>query len=202
MTILFPEQIDVSKTVVSEAKGTNCKIYYKLDEELVKFKIQTGKMRLPWDPKERKNQNGKVISMNVSASTFGMFDDANKSRVETFKKKLEEIENLINLDKNMSLNSVIYGTNPDFSPVVNLSIPYSSGRPDVIVFDKDGKNIPFSSVKKGSVCTFIIRVSHFWKSKNKCGLQLVIEQIKLNNVNNEKKIQFLDDSDSDDDDIN
>jgi hypothetical protein len=195
--IMHPENVVIDNILISKQKGNNCNILYKTEEELVRFKIQTGKMRVPWDPKERKNQNGKVISTNVCASTFGILDTSNKKRIETFKTKVECIEKLLPIDEGASLNSVLYGTNPNYSPVINLSIPYSDGKPEVIVFDSDGNILPFTALKKGCICTFIVRVSHFWMFKNKRGLQLVIEQVKMHK-SSPQPVSFLqDDSDSD-----
>lgn len=196
--ILFPEKIVLENIIISEKKGNNSKIHYKKGDELVKFKIQTGKMKLPWGPNERKNQNGKIISLNLSVSTFGILDDSNKKRTESFKNSIEKIEELVRKADNVNiLNSVIYGPNPDFSPVINLSIPYSDGKPDVMVYDNKKKVVSFDKIGKGSICTFIVKVSHIWYSKNKIGLQLVIESIKIHSNAEVETMDFVSDSDSD-----
>jgi hypothetical protein len=199
MNVKKVSQVVINNVVVSEQKGNKSKIMYKEDEELFQLKIQTGKMKIQWDPKERQNPSGKVISVNLSASTFEMFDTENKNNVRLFKELVYNLERLHKpFTEDLKLSTSMYQNDPKWSPVAQMSIPIKDGHPDVSVFNKGGGQIDFSDVKKGSVCEFIIRVSHFWESAKSYGLQLVVEQIKV--INDVKVNRFLPvDSDSDSD---
>ena len=205
MNVNKVHSVNVDKVVISEQKGSKAKIsYIGDDDELFKFKIQTGSMRIPWDAKERKNPSGKVVSINLSASTFEMFDDDNKNNVRLFRELIYKIEELYEpFISDLKLSSSMYSNNPKFSPVAQLSIPIKDGQPDVTVFNKSGARIDFSNVKKGAICEFIIRVSHFWTSAKSYGLQLVAEQIRVVSESkipsNNFSLAITSDSDSDSD---
>jgi hypothetical protein len=203
MNVIKASNVDIGKVYVCETKGKKTKISYVAeDKELFSLKVQTGKMRIPWEANERKH-DGKLINIEINASTYEMFDDENKSSVKAVRELLSSIEKLhptaSDNPSELNLSSVLYGKNPKFSPTIKMSVPIRDLKPDVNVFDKNGKKIDFENVNKGSICSFIVKVSHFWTSAKSYGLQLVIEQIMVFNDTMQRHMPIAVDSDDDSD---
>jgi hypothetical protein len=196
MNVIKVSDVDINKVCVSETKGKKAKIFYTSDDgEQVAFKIQTGKMRVPWDP-SRREYGGKLINIELNASTFEMYDDDNISSVRALRELITRLEVMHPMTDDLQPSSVIYGKNPNYSPTIKMNIPIRNDLPNVNVFNKGGGSIDFDSVRKGAICSFIVRVSHFWTSAKYYGLQLVIEQIMVFNTV-QRHLPVIDDSDDD-----
>lgn len=198
MNVLKVNDVDISKVCISETKGKKTKISYVAeDDELFKFKVQTGKMRIPWDTNNRE-YDGRLINIELCASTHQLYndDDENKKNVRMFKELVSELEKMHpDAGSELKLSSVLYGKNPMYSPTIKMSIPIADLKPDVSVFNSGGKSIEFDNVKKGAVCSFIVRISHFWTSSKTYGIQLVVEQIMVFSSPKEQSHVIVSDSD-------
>ena len=97
--IILTKSIDPSLVEFGKINGKYIAVNYpKLEAavgEFTKLKIQTPKMNIPWDIKERKTREGKVFAYGISVSTNNIGTDKNKDSIDIFRTKFKEIEERI-----------------------------------------------------------------------------------------------------------
>lgn len=185
--ILLTRNIEPSLIKLGEPNGNYINVFYPDDSEteFVKFKIQTPKMKVPWEPKEIKSKQGKVFSINLSVSTDEIGTEKNKASIEMFRNKIIEIESVIkdilpDEFKNKTFSSSLWqGNNADYKPTMKLSIPFFKETPSVVIYAQDGSELTINSIIPRSICTFIISLNSVWSTTDKVGLNWNIEQITI-----------------------
>lgn len=203
--ILLTKHFKPSLVRLGDAKGNYINVFYPLnsqENEFTKLKIQTPKMKIPWDLEERKSRQGKVFSINVTVSTDEIGSDKNKKNTNMFREKILELEEKIkyllppNFQSKDFSSSLYQGKNLEFKPTMRLSIPcYKDEQPNVTIFDKNGDQDNISSLVPRSVCTFIICLNSIWSTDTKVGINWNIEQVTVFNDFFKKKISFREEED-------
>lgn len=198
--ILLTKKFNPSKVKLGDPKGNYINVFYPLnsqDNEFTKLKLQTPKMRIPWDLQERKSRQNKLFAINVTVSTDEVGSDKNKKNINMFREKIVELENKIkdilppNFKSKEFSSSLYQGKNFDYKPTMRLSIPcYKDEIPSVSVFDKNGDSDKIESIVPKSVCTFIICLNSVWSTQTKVGINWNIEQVTVYGDISRKRLIF------------
>ena len=200
--IITTKQFDPSLVTLGKPKGNYITVFYPLnsqDVEFTKLKIQTPKMKIPFDTQERKSRMGEVFAINVTVSTDEIGTDKNKARIEMFREKILELENKIKrklpqeFQRKTFSSSLWQGKNADFKPTMRLSIRCFDQIPSVKVFDSDGDKVDVSHLVQRSVGIFVISLDSIWSTTDKVGVNWNIEEVKLskNDQPTKKKTNIL-----------
>lgn len=185
--IVLTKNLEPSYVKLGPVNKNYIQVFYPLnsqDDEFTKLYIQTPKMRVPWEKKERKTKQGKVFSYSLVASTDHIGTSKNIKNIEMFRSKILEIEtkikSLLPSDfKNKTFYSSLWqGNNPDFKPTMRLSIPCYNEEAKVVVY-KDGDNVDIDRILPKTVCTFIIVLDSIWSTSDKVGINWNIDEIVI-----------------------
>jgi hypothetical protein len=205
--ILLVRNFDPTLISVGKSKGNYTSIFYHKKEntdEFCRLKIQTPKIKIPFDIQERKSKIGKLFAMGVTVSTDEIGTENNKINIANFRSKLFEVEKQLRKklpdelrSKDFS-SSLWQGSNANFKPTMKLTIPcFKNETPEVAIFDKQGNVSDVSALEKFSICSFIICLDSIWSTDTKVGVNWHIEQAKIYEETKKGKFSFKDDQDDD-----
>lgn len=188
MTILMTRQLDPELIVLGSVNEKNVTFYYPLDtqkEEFTKLKIQTPRMKLCFEPDEKKTNDGTIFLKNISFSTQEIGSDGNKKTIRSFKQKIQELDKktlelLPEVLQNKSFSTSLWqGKNTSYEPTMKVSLPYKDGVCRTQVYDNNDERIGDDEIKKGVVASAILKLDNMWIWKDKIGLNWVVEQLKV-----------------------
>lgn len=194
--ILATKQFNPSLVKIGNIKGNYLSIFYPIndqDGEFTKLKIQTPKMKIPFEIQERKTKTGKLFAINVTVSTDEIGTEKNKSRIEMFREKILDLEKKIQRIlppefQNKTFSSCLWqGKNLDFKPTMRLSIKCYDELPLIEIFDSDGDISDISELVPKSIGTFIIALDSVWSTDDKVGINWNIEQVSISKEKSSKK---------------
>ena len=187
-TILMTKQWNPESFVIGSVNEKNATFYYPLasgSDEFTKLRVQTPRMRICFDPDEKKTKEGKVFVKNVSFSTQEIGSNGNKKTIRLFKKRIQETDKKIfgllpEILQNKSFSSSLWqGKNTSYEPTMKVSFPYRDGVCKTQVYDKNDDRIDEEEVKKGVVASAILKLDNMWIWRDKVGINWVVEQLKI-----------------------
>jgi hypothetical protein len=185
--IILTKNLEPSYLKLGPVNKNYIQVFYPLnsqDEEFTKLYIQTPKMRVPWEKKERKTKQGKVFAYSLTASTDHVGTSKNITNIDLFREKILKIEDKIKSSlpsdfKNKTFYSSLWqGNNSDFKPTMRLSIPCYNDEAKVAVY-KDKDSVEVERVTARSVCSFIIVLDSIWSTFDKVGINWNIDEIVI-----------------------
>ena len=185
-------EYDPKKIELGKVSTKNVTFFYPLrdsPDKFVKLKIQTPRMKIPWDPQSRfTTKENKLFLKNVSLSTEEYGTKSNRTNIDLFIKKIEEtdekIKELLPEEfKGKIFNSSLWqNKNKEFKPTMKVGMPWDfDGNCKCSVFDNDNELISYENVTKGIIISSILRLDSLWIFENKIGLNWTLEQIKIYN---------------------
>jgi len=194
---LNPELLKLGKN----ENDKKCYFYYQIDgNEFEKLRIQTPKLKLCFDPKERMDKNGKPFVINVCFSMEPIGTDKNKNNIEEFEQKLKIIETKIKkllppeLIASKSFNSNFYKKD-DYPTVINASILCKNGDPTISISSDKDDSIMLSNLNRNDIICNVLRLESVWFTDTKFGINWVVESMKLYGNNKQNVAMMIDDDD-------
>lgn len=185
-TILRTKNYDPSVIVLGTSTEKAISFYYPIgNDEFSKLRIQTPKLRIPFDPEDKKTKNNKLFVKNISLSTDEIGTSDNKQLINKFRTLMSETdEKLMGLlpesVRSKDFTPTLWqGKNIKYSPIMKISMNYKDEKCQTSVYDSKDAKISENDVIKGIVISAIIRLDGVWVSNNKTGVNWVAEQIKI-----------------------
>lgn len=206
--IMRTKNYDPSVLTFGNSTEKMVSFYYPTgNDEFTKLRIQTPKLRIPFDPEERKTKADKIFVKNISLSTDEIGNDDNKKTISKFRAKMTETDGILksllpeNLKSKEFGSSMWQGKNIKYKPIMKISMNYKDEKCQTAVYDANDTKITDEDIKKDIIISAIIRLDGVWIANNKMGINWVAEQIKIYETEsvvpkyNIRKIE--DDNDSD-----
>lgn len=191
------EKYEPKNIVLGKIEDKYVKFFLKgSDGNLDKITFQLPIMRIVFDIEEKKTRDGRVFVKNVSVSTKETGSDNNKKRIQILRSKIEKTEEYIRrllpegLRSKTFLTSMWQGKNTDFSPVFKASLNYKNDECSAGVFDEDNSPIDSNSLEKGQYVSMAITLDKLWVWNDKIGLNWEVNQIKIHNEPEKKKMNI------------
>ena len=191
------EKYEPKNIVLGKVEDKYVKFFLKgVDGNLDKITFQLPIMRIVFDIEEKKTRDGRVFVKNVSVSTKETGSDNNKKRIQILRSKIEKTEEYIRrllpegLQSKTFLTSMWQGKNTDFSPVFKASLNYKNDECSAGVFDEDNSPIDNNTLEKGQYVSMAITLDKLWVWNDKIGLNWEVNQIKIHNEPEKKKMSI------------
>lgn len=186
--VILTKKFNPSHVKLGPVNKNYIPVFYpkKGDDSFVKLFIQTPKMSVPWEMKEKKSRQGKIFAYTLTASTGPVGSEKNQRNIDMFRDKIVQLETkikeLLPVDfKNKTFYSSLWQSdNSNFKPTMRLTIPcYNGGEPKVSVFDKNKEPTEVDKIVPKSVCTFIIVLDSIWSTADKVGINWNIDEVVI-----------------------
>lgn len=155
-------------------------------DEFSKLRIQLPKMRILWEPEEKRTKDGKLFVKNYTLSLKESGSTSNKRSVSLLKQKMEQTDSIV---KNLLPDELKYKTmnatlwqKGDFDPCMKFAINYDFNdetKCNCNVYNNDNVLIHEDELKKGSLIGVILRFEKLWIYNDKVGIQWIADQIKI-----------------------
>lgn len=197
--LMMIEDYKPSKVVIGKINEKFIKFYYPVDEDnFSSIRFQIPKMKITFDI-EKKESGGRVFCKNINLSTNEIGTDNNKKRIRILRKRLKQTEEKIlelipsYLKSKTFTPSLWQGKNEEYSPTFKVSMNFNnSGETKTAVFKGD-QNTPVSETElsKGQVVSMSIKLDKLWIWNDKIGLNWEIEQVKICEETQERKMGML-----------
>jgi hypothetical protein len=186
--ILLTKEYDPEMLTMGNIGEKSICVYYPVKDvkdQFTKLKIQTPKLRIPFDGDLRKTKEGKIFVKNIQLSTDEIGSNNNKKNINTFRTKIEDTDNKIKkllppefTNKTIS-NSLWQGKNTKYSPNMRISIPFKDEICQAEVYDSDDTLLDYNEVKKGITASVILQLDNIWVTHDKVGINWVAKQFKI-----------------------
>lgn len=197
-TPLLTKEFEPEKVVVGSVTEKNVMLYYPLssgNEEYRKLTIQTPKMKIIFDPEEKKTKDGRVFVKNINFTLSELGSDSNKKNISLFKEKIERTDSTIQKSLPEVLKLKTFNTsiwkNSNYSPTMKISMPYKDGVCKTVVFDSNNERISDDEIKKGVFVSAILKLDNMWIWNDKIGVNWVVEQFKIFENKQNKNIMMI-----------
>lgn len=191
LTINMTSEYDPLKLTLGKIGPKSVTFFYPLkgkSDEFTKLKIQTPRMKIPFDVVEKKNKENKPFMKTFSVSTNEIGTTSNKSNISSFKDKINQTDEIVarllpdNIKNNRMSPSLWKGQNTNFSPTMKISINYDyndNTKCNCKVFNHNNEEIRETELTKGCLISAIIRLDSLWIYEDKIGINWIAEQIKI-----------------------
>jgi hypothetical protein len=185
-SILLTKTLDPEILIFGKHKDRSATVYYPTGvNDYDKMRIQTPKMKIVFDPQERKDRNGSIFVLNLSHSLEAIGSDKNKSNIELFESKMKRVERVV---QKILPPDVISGREKsssfwqkgDYASTIRSSVKYMNGDPQIRIFmGKNREPVDVSELKRGAITSCIFCLDQVWVTKDKYGINWVVEQIVI-----------------------
>lgn len=184
-TILMTKTLDPEVLKFGKHRDKNCTVYYPVgQDDYEKLRVQTPKLKICFDPVDRKDRNGSVFVTSLSHSMDLIGSDNNKESIELFEKKMRRVERVVQkilppeVKNDRELSSSFWKKeNSEYAATIRSSVKYDKGEPQIRIFKgKEREPVELSEFKRGTITSCILCLDQVWVTGNKYGINWVIEQ--------------------------
>jgi hypothetical protein len=195
--ILLINKFNPEKVVLGKVSDKNVSYYYPSStskDEFIKLRIQTPKMRIPFNIEEIKTRDNKIFMKKITLSTDPFGDTTNVKNIESFRDKINQLDQQVfslltpEFQKKTFYKSLYKGKDPNkYMPTMKLNIPVSHEGfcSKTNFFDSKKNLVSESQLNRGSIVSIIIRFDGLWYNKDKMGTNWTVEQLMIYDQNNE-----------------
>lgn len=196
--VLLIKEVDPEKIVIGAIEDRRVTIFYRFGESVKPLRINTPRLKVPFDLDEVKAKDGRVFIKNLTISTEDHGSSKNLRDLKRFREKIGEIDKKIvsllpeNLQMKTFYNS-LYQKDEKYQPTMKLGILMDrEENAKIPIFDNEQKVINEEFLKKGVVVSAIITLDQLWMNADKMGLNWTVNQIQIREDQPKLKIMLRD----------